>query len=896
MKFLPKRSCTGAALLLFCGFAFCGATPLQALDKAPETVVVSTLDVRTDSPRTTRVQLESAARLDYHVSKLGPQLVTIELYGADTSALLPEYRLEQGLVAAIAVRSNMADQPTARLDVTLREACEVRSYLRDDAKTLVIEFEPAAMAREVVGETAETVLAAGHNPAGRDTTARPVQSVVYNSHLGTPQVGKSVGPQSPALHAVMLAEVERKTVAELKLTAKAKYNHFLLQSPTRLVIDLYDAVASVEKRTLSGDGRLVSRIRIGEPDRRTTRVVFDLKQVIPYTVDASENGLMVRFGDEQVAATTVTSAPTTAETRGTKSTAADSTMTPSAAAKAEPTSTAVQTANEASNDNADNNPSEAPKSLRPVEAKPEPAALMVPVARRVAAASPPTVSPKAATALPPNVSHASAPVAGRKPQGSNRGAQFGDPSYQGEPISLDITGVDLSDILRFISDNYDVNFILDQSVSKVPVTLKVNQVPWTQVLESIFRANQLTYRREGMIVRVATVAAITTEEQNLRNQRLQEIYSAPTVTEYFKLKYERVDQNSAQAQAGGGVALQGPGGQPIGGTLGGIGFVGIVQQSLSPAGRISINPRTNTIIITDIPSYLENVRDVIARLDVPEPQVEIEARIVFASRNFARELGVQLFAAALTRQGRAAAFSTSSGTFIQPPNEGPATSSGSLIPGLLIGPRAAPGISGGGSSVLGLTTGPIGTSLLAATLTANEQKGIAKSIAAPRVTVLNNTQATIASGTQIPFIATAGVGVAQTVTFVNATIGMNITPQITTEGNVLLTVSVSNDAPGQVINGFTSINRRSATTQVIVPDGGTTVIGGVLNDTETNDVFRTPGISRLPLLGELFKRRSLSRTTGELLFFITPRIGRGENILSGGEPPVSPQPAVGGRP
>jgi type IV pilus assembly protein PilQ len=330
--------------------------------------------------------------------------------------------------------------------------------------------------------------------------------------------------------------------------------------------------------------------------------------------------------------------------------------------------------------------------------------------------------------------------------------------------------------------------------------------------------------------------------------------------------------------------------------IGGIGFVAIVQQSLSPAGRISINPRTNTVIITDIPSYLERVRDVIARLDVPEPQVEIEARIVFASRNFSRQLGVQLFAAATTRQGRTAVFSTSGGTSLAG-TDGPLSTGNSLANGLLIGPRASGGISGGGSSVLALTTGPIGTALLSATLSLNEQKGIAKFIAAPRVTVLNNAEATIVSGVEIPFIAptsVGGFGVAQQVNFRSASTTLTITPQITTEGNVLLRISVTNDAPGQSFNGLTSINTRTATTQVIVPDGGTTIIGGVLDDVETTNVFRTPGISSLPLLGELFKRRELSRTTGELLFFITPRIGRGENILSGGEPPASPQPATSG--
>ncbi|WP_058867221.1 type IV pilus secretin family protein [Chloracidobacterium thermophilum] len=883
MKSLPKRSCAGAALFLLCGFGWCGAIPLRAAEVASETVVVSTLDVRSDASRVTCVQLQSTARLDYNVSKPEPRLVSIDLYGADTSALQPEYRAEQGLVASVAVKAGLVGEATARLDITLREDCHVRSYLRNDAKTLVIEFEPlspAVAGGATAAGTPSVTPATGHSDAGAAASA-PTQPVVF-SKAGAARTAKATGARSLMLQSVTLSQVEQTTMAELGLTAKAKYNHFLLQNPPRLVVDLFDAVAAVEKRVLTGQDKVVSRVRVGEPDGRTTRVVFDLKQAVAYTVSESETGLVVQFGDRpatttQPAANPVTTPVTTAA------------AAPASAPDATPAASTAPAATEA--------PAAAEPPVMPTRqtsAKPEPAALTVPPARSAppVAASAPTAKGKTAPAAPSGApANAPAPSGKRAPQGG-RGAQFGDPSYQGDPVSLDITNVDLSDILRFISDNYDVNFVLDKSVGRVSVTLKVNQVPWTQVLESIFRANQLTYRREGLIVRVATVAAITAEEQNRRNQRLQEIYSAPTVTEYFKLKYERVDQNAAQQQAAGGVPLQSPSGQPMGGLLGGIGFVTIVQQALSPAGRISINPRTNTVIITDIPSYLEQVRDVIARLDVPEPQVEIEARIVFASRNFARELGVQLFAAATTRQGRAAAFSTSAGTFLNTGGTGGGDQS--LAPGLLIGPVAAPGISGGGSSVLGLTTGPIGTALLAATLTANEQKGIAKSIAAPRVTVLNNAEASIVSGTQIPFIATAGVGVAQTVTFVNANIGLTITPQITTEGNVLLRVAVTNDAPGQVINGFTSISRRTATTQVIVPDGGTTIIGGVLNDLETTDVFRTPGISSLPLLGELFKRRAVSRTTGELLFFITPRIGRGENILSGGEPPASPQPATSG--
>lgn len=146
MKSLPKRSYAGAALFLLCGFGWCGAVPLRAAEVASETVVVSTLDVRSDASRVTCVQLQSTARLDYNVSKPEPRLVSIDLYGADTSALQPEYRAEQGLVASVAVKAGLVGEATARLDITLREDCHVRSYLRNDAKTLVIEFEPLSPA------------------------------------------------------------------------------------------------------------------------------------------------------------------------------------------------------------------------------------------------------------------------------------------------------------------------------------------------------------------------------------------------------------------------------------------------------------------------------------------------------------------------------------------------------------------------------------------------------------------------------------------------------------------------------------------------------------------------------------------------------------------------------
>ncbi|MFQ3591520.1 MAG: AMIN domain-containing protein, partial [Chloracidobacterium sp.] len=577
MKSLPKRSYVSVALVLLCGFGLCEARPIRGLAAAPETVIVSTLDVRSDSPSVTRVQLQSTARLDYNVSKPEPHLVSIDLYGADTSALQPEYRAEQGLVASVVVKSGLIGQATSRLEITLREPCEVRSYLRNDARSLVIEFEPATKAPAAgvfAGEggvqpkaspSSESVVAGP--PAAREALPSVVQPVTF-SRTGASRATKSTNAKLPSLKSVTLAKLDDATIAELGLTARPKYNHFVLQNPSRLVIDLFDAAAAVEKRTISGDDSLVSRVRVGEPDGRTTRVVFDLRQSVPYTVSESESGLVVRFAGSPARASVgaaVASEPGASTSSSSAMPAANGVVTDASVEKSVGTPTLQPTASASPASKAD--ASEAPTPKRLTSARPEPAALTVPPARSASAGASTETSAKekaakvkptseAASSAP---AHAPSPTTGRRPQGG-RGAQFGDPSYQGDPVSLDITNVDLSDILRFISDNYDVNFVLDKSVGKVPVTLKVNQVPWTQVLESILRANQLTYRREGMIVRVATVAAITAEEQNRRNQRLQEIYSAPTVTEYFKLKYERVDQNAAQQQAAGGVALQSPSG------------------------------------------------------------------------------------------------------------------------------------------------------------------------------------------------------------------------------------------------------------------------------------------------------------------------------------------------
>jgi len=331
------------------------------------------------------------------------------------------------------------------------------------------------------------------------------------------------------------------------------------------------------------------------------------------------------------------------------------------------------------------------------------------------------------------------------------------------------------------------------------------------------------------------------------------------------------------------------------------------------------------LIVTDIPERVEKIRQIIARLDVAEPQVEIEARIVQADRTFLRDLGVQLFTGVVSRRGGGAAFSTSAGQqtgFNFAGDDGNADAGSGLITGtftprnfvsdsLFVGPLASGAIGNlnPASSVLSLTTGLIGTGFISAALTAAESKGIAKQISSPRVTVQNNSEGEIKSGVSIPYTAAQAIGATAiaTTTFQEATLSLKITPQITVEGNVLLSLESTNDSVNQSVpvNGQPAINRQSSKTLVLVPDGGTTIIGGVNVDRESDSVNRTPGISSIPLLGNLFKQRSVRRQTTELLFFITPRIFRGENFITNGVPPTpvpAPSPAgvdqstVGGQP
>ena len=488
---------------------------------------------------------------------------------------------------------------------------------------------------------------------------------------------------------------------------------------------------------------------------------------------------------------------------------------------------------------------------------------------------------------------------------SEQGKQYGQPGFVGEPINLNVVNADIRDILNYITEQYGVNFVIDSSVTAVPVTVNVQDVPWNVALDAVLKANRLGIEANGNILRVATTEVLAKEAETQKVINDSRLDASPLVTEFIRLNYARASGTLAQAAgstgafSGGATNLSysgGAGGDSTGGS-GDQGLLPIISRRLSRRGGIEVDGRSNTLIITDVKENIEAVRQLVAILDQPEPQVEIETRIVIAQRNFSRDLGAQLSAgvvnlgrgglgniSTLPSTGSAAGSGSGSG--------GSGSGSGSGATGGTSGPNPF-GVFGGltgtpqpnpslaaaaASTVIGLTTGLFGTAQISALITMAESRGQAKTVATPRVTALNNRPAQIESGSQIPVQTTqAASGTAVvTTTFVSVPLRLSITPQITDVGTVVLRVTIENNTinTGIAVGGVPGIDTQRMQSEVLVPDGGTTVMGGVLADTEGETRQRTPGIASIPVFGNLFKRKLTTKASTEILFFITPHIYR----------------------
>ncbi len=415
--------------------------------------------------------------------------------------------------------------------------------------------------------------------------------------------------------------------------------------------------------------------------------------------------------------------------------------------------------------------------------------------------------------------------------------------YTGNPVSLDFQGADLRAVLRTFSEISGLNLVIDPTIQGT-VDVALRDVPWDQALDIILRANKLGYSVDGTIVRVAPLTVLAAEEEERRRLSDAQALAGELNVLTRSLNYSKAADLREL----------------------------ITTTVLSQRGSIQFDARTNTIIIQDLADRLEKAAALLNTLDRPEPQVEIEARIVQTTREFARRLGVQW--------GFNGTASTALGNTLPLAFPNQAAIGGRT--GLTQGPAGGDGVSNGvnlgiqgASSAVGLALGSINGALnLDVALSAIERSGQGRILSTPKVSTQNNIEAEITQGIQIPIQTVANNTV--TVSFRDAALTLRVTPQITSANTVIMRIAMENSSPdfSRAVNGIPPIDTQRALTQVLVSSGETTVIGGIYISREQNSQDRTPALHRLPLLGWLFKRDEFTDESRELLIFITPKVSR----------------------
>ena len=617
-----------------------------------------------------------------------------------------------------------------------------------------------------------------------------------------------------------------------------------LDSPARVVVDLPETVMATGQTRIAVGAAGVKGVRIGMDGQAhpTTRIVVDLDKACAYELTPGPAGKLVLT----LHANAVAKAAPEAQI---KTVAASSPVPASPAAVAEaPKATAtdskptdfvfVEPSYQAKNQVAgDVKKDDAEPTVRAQEAaarfSDKTAAELLPVSAHAAQQSQTTITPAVNLA------------AEQKAQAGQQPASTG-PKYTGEPISVNLKDVDLKDFFRLVHEISGLNVVLDPNVHGT-LTVVLDDVPWDQALDIVLKNNDLARELEGNVLRIATVETLKHEADSRRAQIESESLAVEKVSVTRFLSYAKAKD-----------------------------VIITVKKFLSQRGDVVADDRTNAVIINDIPKTIPTIDRLLTQLDRKTQEVEIEARVVAATRQFARDIGTQLgfgWGNGTTAIGGNAAAGSSP------------TTAGGLTPGYITVPGSGSGTTGSSIplfSNLGVTSPSSGltffngsnTVRIDAVLSMAESRGLLKVLSRPRVVTQNNIQALVKQGVRVPIVTQAQLGGPPTVTYVDAFLRLTVTPQITSENTIFLNVDVENTTPnfGQEVQGNPELITQQATTQVLVTDGGTVVIGGVIQTQNSINISQVPLLGNLPYLGNLFKHTQVNTSNQELIFFITPRI------------------------
>ena len=643
-------------------------------------------------------------------------------------------------------------------------------------------------------------------------------TIVLSAALATVWAGTGALPlasaPATAISAVHVAQSGHETTVRVESGAPLVYRQMRLSNPPRVVLDFSNARLETSKNQVSSSIEPVRGVRLGQSDGDAVRLVIDLDRFVADRVQSDASGVTITFSSE----------PADAETHRTPASPAVVTDVPQMSLPAWLTTDASALAAPA------NDPPPAPAPAPQQDAAQSQSASQ-------------TQSPVPQAAPPFAVVEAKLQPADQSPSQTTQSGPMvpAMKKYTGEPISVNLKDVDLKDFFRLIHEISGLNIVVDPAVHGT-VTLVLDEVPWDQALDIVLQNNDLTSQIDGNVLRIATQDTIRREAETKRTLLNAQAAAVDLVTVTRVLSYAKAATMAAT-----------------------------LKRFLSPRGDILADDRSNSLIIRDVPTVLPSIDDLIRQLDRKSQQVEIEARVVEASRAFARDIGSQLGLGIGYGAGGSNVIGGGSGAASTITHTGatlPITASGTTdqLPLLTNFSAVAP-------------TAGIAFARTAANyaldyvITAMENKGVGKLLSEPEGVTQNNEKLTVKQGEEIPIQTTINDTIS--VQYVDAVLKLEVTPQITADGTVFLDVDVENtqvDNGIPRIQGIPALDTQAATTKVLIRDGGTVVVGGVIISSQQNNVNQVPLIGSIPLIGHLFKETSVSVSSQELLFFVTPRI------------------------
>jgi type IV pilus secretin PilQ/predicted competence protein len=690
---------------------------------------------------------------------------------------------------------------------------------------------------------------------------------------------------------VNVSENGQRLNVSAKLSDEAFTHVFALDNPLRLVVDLYDTLLTSQAADYpiykSGVVRLRTAQFQNSGTQKITRLVFDLTEPKFYTVNTQGGEFTVSFHDdvstdpgpsismpeqemqepvpfepesvetiESVAKTPVNTADLSIEDTSTEMPdfplPDDQTEIADALVAEEPAPNTDPVVGDVSSPETKEEEGvqklELPVDYEPPAWKEEKEAPPEPEEIAVEESGPAIETHNTKTALAKHAEpngNGSAAYTHQEPQFAPQILTEQQVEYTGEILSLKFKDADLRDVILYLADFAGLNVVFDPEVRGV-VTVDLKDTPWDQALDIILRINKMGKTLEGNVLRIAPTATLTREKEEERRLKESKVLAGPMVVKTFTLSYSRASE-----------------------------VEGLLRTKMSERGEMIVDERTNTLIVTEVRDRMEVLERLITVFDTATPQVSIEARIVEATSTFIRNLGVQWGFRGINDPFYG------NQTSLQFPNK--TLVDGALIPQGIVtkgvgGPLGGYGINlpaPAFTTAVGLSMANVlDTFRIDMALTALETSGEGRIISAPKVTTQNNQEAEIIQGRQIPVQTVANFTV--TTRYVNAALELRATPQITAEGTIIMYIEIRNNAAdfANLVNGIPPITTQSAQTTVMVPNGGTTVIGGIYRTEDSITREKVPLLHKIPILGNLFKSFARTKQTRELLIFITPRIIR----------------------